>query len=379
MHAESHIDELAEISKKTNKPIIPDTKNHNFAKDGFTYRTVFFEDFDGAYYKITLSIGENNGVSTVYNVGKMKTEDIPDGNIVSTIGSKADMSSVSHSIPTTAENVNSEVEYLSSKTDQEYLSAVESGDMETAQRMVDEAAKRAGYTQNGYHGTGTDFNVFSEEHIGKRNVWGKGYYFGTNKSIADDYANLRTQKGGKYRIVSAKLKMENPFTPHKSKLDTAEGILDKWFSDMWKGSRQLGIGYINGKLENSPLDLLQFIAEHNKIEVADVLNYYGYDSVKDGSELAVFDANQIKSAEPITYDKDGNVIPLSQRFNPENEDIRYSFTDRDSAEALYDKIQRGEITKEQYLDEVSKTKQENPVTIAQMKKEEANKNHGSNE
>lgn len=39
-----------------------------------------------------------------------------------------------YSIPTTAENVNSEVEYSSSKTDQEYLSAVENGDIETAQR-----------------------------------------------------------------------------------------------------------------------------------------------------------------------------------------------------------------------------------------------------
>ncbi|MEE0969248.1 MAG: hypothetical protein U0M06_07770, partial [Clostridia bacterium] len=37
--------------------------------------------------------------------------------------------------------------------DTEYIKAVESGDMETAQRMVDEAAKEAGYTQKLYHGT----------------------------------------------------------------------------------------------------------------------------------------------------------------------------------------------------------------------------------
>ncbi len=110
LHAESHIDELAEISRRTNQPIAPDLKNHEFAKDGFSYRTVYFQDFDGSYYRITLSIGENNGVSTVYNVGKIKTEDIPNGNIVSAIGSKADMSSASFSIPESPQNVKQNVD-----------------------------------------------------------------------------------------------------------------------------------------------------------------------------------------------------------------------------------------------------------------------------
>jgi hypothetical protein len=36
------------------------------------------------------------------------------------------------------------------------------------------------------------------------------------------------------------------------------------------------------------------------------------------------DPSQIKSADPITRDDAGNVIPLSQRFNPESNDIRFS-------------------------------------------------------
>ena len=36
---------------------------------------------------------------------------------------------------------------------------------------------------------------------------------------------------------------------------------------------------------------------------------------------------QVKSADPITYDDNGNVIPLSERFNTENNDIRYSIED----------------------------------------------------
>lgn len=41
----------------------------------------------------------------------------------------------------------------SRELDTEYLSAVNRGDMETAQKMVDEAAKAAGYTVKAYHGT----------------------------------------------------------------------------------------------------------------------------------------------------------------------------------------------------------------------------------
>lgn len=81
LNAESHIDELSEISKPAGNNT--DTKNHSFAKDGFTYRDVYFKDFDNSYYKITLSIGNNNGVATVYNVGKIKTDKAPTGKITS--------------------------------------------------------------------------------------------------------------------------------------------------------------------------------------------------------------------------------------------------------------------------------------------------------
>lgn len=40
-------------------------------------------------------------------------------------------------------------------------------------------------------------------------------------------------------------------------------------------------------------------------------------------EWVFFNSNQIKSADPVTYDDDGNVIPLSERFNETNPDIRY--------------------------------------------------------
>lgn len=38
----------------------------------------------------------------------------------------------------------------------------------------------------------------------------------------------------------------------------------------------------------------------------------------------IFDPTSVKSADPVTYDDSGNVIPLSERFNPKKRDIRYS-------------------------------------------------------
>ena len=49
--------------------------------------------------------------------------------------------------------------------------------------------------------------------------------------------------------------------------------------------------------------------------------------LKDLSQIIVLYPENIKSADPVTYDDDGKVIPLSQRFNTKNKDIRYSKDD----------------------------------------------------
>ncbi len=90
LRVESHIDEIAETSRKisqTNRKT--DSKNHSFAKDGFTYRRTYFEDFDGQYYEITLSIGHSGSVATVYNVGKVKESVLPSAKTIAVVGSKA--------------------------------------------------------------------------------------------------------------------------------------------------------------------------------------------------------------------------------------------------------------------------------------------------
>ena len=59
---------------------------------------------------------------------------------------------------------------------------------------------------------------------------------------------------------------------------------------------------------------------HNVLDPA-VVNEYGDDYI-------FFNSDQVKSADPITYDEDGNVIPPSERFTS-NHDIRYSLDQGD--------------------------------------------------
>ena len=110
INAEIHINELSEISKRTNEDNVPDTKKHRFAKDGFSYRTAYFQDYDGKYYKITISVGHNGNVSTVYNVGKIKKDTLPNGNIKTVLsGSKANSVSSDITVPQRAQSVKNSI------------------------------------------------------------------------------------------------------------------------------------------------------------------------------------------------------------------------------------------------------------------------------
>ena len=52
----------------------------------------------------------------------------------------------------------------------------------------------------------------------------------------------------------------------------------------------------------------------------------------------VNEPNQIKQIDPVTYDDNGNVIPLSQRFNSENNDIRYSISETSNDADEYNRM-----------------------------------------
>ena len=213
---------------------------------------------------------------------------------------------------------------ISPAQDAEYMSAVESGDMDKAQEMVDQAAKDAGYdSPKVYHGTSKDFNEFSKETIGRVFKFDdEGFFFTNSIEQAKKYAShSKNQTGGSERLISAFLKLDNPFT-YK---DHAYAFMD----------HEDPIIGMDDQL------LISWADRYREDHIEDAKDY-GMDGLfyERGNEVlaAVFNPNQIKSADPVTKDSEGNVIPLSERFNENKDSISYSISPAQDAETLVDEF-----------------------------------------
>jgi len=93
-----------------------------------------------------------------------------------------------------------------------------------------------------------------------------------------------------------------------------------------------------------------------------------YDGGAKADDYIFFNENQVKSADPVTYDDNGEVIPLSERFNPEKQDIRYSREDAD------DTLRRQNIDLQQRLDaaladtKLTRSWRANPADVSRVAK-----------
>lgn len=209
---------------------------------------------------------------------------------------------------------NKRVKY--SLKDKEYLSAVNNADLKTAQRLVDEVAQKSGYTIKAYHGTlAENFTEFKKSFIGSRFSFDeKGFFFIDRKSIAEDYARSEFDSSKKGHVLETYLKVDKPLLVD-SQYAFKEG-LGKIFRD------------------NDAIDVWDNYSDF-LLEEADKKGADGI-IIDDGLSkmIVVFDSNQIKSSETVTYDDKGNVIPLSERFNNQQNDIRYSLKEDSEGKRL---------------------------------------------
>ena len=334
--------------------------------------------------------------------------------------------------------------------DADYRDAVESGDMETAQRMVDQAAKDAGYTIKAYHGTlKGGFNVFDKSYAQVGGNSGAGFYFSSNRmdSVenysdvegADNYfkaAHLadRIMEYGEWDgepvddydealAIAKKEITKNPQTyvvylkqgnKYTRNFRFSDDIMEKIMEDFDEGSvsrddfdegedgdyeyedalniarsdhayekiYEAVYGAIKDLEENYEIvsdfninDVVQSIAEdamdygtlrYNDIRdalrdievdvafdgseyesdaspefVRAIVENFGYDSIEDNevstkfnqlknmnaedtSHYIMFKPYDIKLASAATYNDNGELIPLSERFDKYNNDIRFS-------------------------------------------------------
>ena len=77
-NAAAHIDELAQVSVRGNRTVNDYGGRHgSMASGGWNYRTAYFEDFDGKYYEIKISVAQSADGSMLYNIGDMKERSAP--------------------------------------------------------------------------------------------------------------------------------------------------------------------------------------------------------------------------------------------------------------------------------------------------------------
>jgi hypothetical protein len=273
--------------------------------------------------------------------------------------------------------------FMPEKLDSDYMKAVESGDVEAQQRMVDERARRMGYTTGKvYHGTKQRFNEFES----KRDVTNL-IYFSFDKKFAEQYPR---GSGGhreptpevRQRIDEVRAEREEVFRPIANALDekypnggdTEEGLAAwvKYFDDQkeWEKSRLDGMTISQADMEMGIQVIPAYLATNRifdpktgwkefKTEILDALNersvndlmpqtikmiedgnyiiwerkniidsvFNKYDGLilnESGSKnIAVRDPSLIKRSDPITRDDSGNVIPPSKRFDVTSNDLRF--------------------------------------------------------
>lgn len=243
--------------------------------------------------------------------------------------------------------------------DAEYLAAVESGDMDTAQEMVDEAAKKAGYdSPKVYHGTASRFEVFETQFNG-------GHFFSSDIDVAHEYSEGETRKQKSTRVSKMEARQNlqtliekaggslspyqerprmivhviNDLEVSKEERERLYAELDRYEQEIpdYDGEEIIVSAYL--KLRNPymvdaskfsnwefvvPLAIGKAIREdHDGVIIQGVIDTATGNEIK-ADDYVVFDANQIKSADPVTYDEGGNVIPLSERFNEQDDRITYS-------------------------------------------------------
>lgn len=236
--------------------------------------------------------------------------------------------------------------------DTEYLDAVKKGDMEKAQKLVNEAAEAAGYsTDSSYQGTsafngsapwGNGYFLTKEE---RKEAWDNGEFEG--ESTLGDYINDDIDGGNLEELTNAaSYRAADPM--RKEAIDNVRNAIQKKSktitmyrsvpSDVKEGSFRNGDWVTPSRayaVDNAKLhgwgDDYNIIEQ--KVPVGDVwfdgndIAEWGYGLEKDyinDTDFAYKNTkNNRKLLDAVTYDDNGEVIPLSQRFDPSKKDIRF--------------------------------------------------------
>ncbi len=281
--------------------------------------TTFIQDKNKSIWQATLHIANTKSgekilydISTIIKVGR---------------SGKSDANPTTNSI---SENPQKSQEKVS-ETDSEYLNLAKNPEKNEAKlrEMVDEAAKESGYTFEGWHGTKSGgFTSFEKAKIRSGATlygnMGDGFYFTDNKAVANKYGDGNNT----YHVY---LKLNKPFIFTSIKDMDKIGILNEYAEKIGKEKLSGLESFVDANKRTG--SLISRVVGDGK-GFSEYLISQGYDSIvytsfnyennTSDKNYVVFEPEQIKSADLVTYDDNGNIIPLSERFNSYNPDIRFS-------------------------------------------------------
>jgi len=293
---------------------------------------------------------------------------------------------------------------ITPEQDTAYLAAVEAGDLETAQRMVDEAAKRAGYKQKLWHGTAATTDVVEavsssagdKEQQLSQELRDIGAKFGFAKDVAymlerqlEYFPDDANQQGITQEVATRTRSLEEALQKLRRKtrarpvrqlefdvfnfpsdgkelgvhlgnqkqaemfgdafpffVDLRKPLrlpdLGTWgYQSVMREARKAGVSISESEYESV------FNASDSNAALRELLISKGYDGVVykneaegTGDSFIVFAPRQAKLADPVTRDAQGNVIPLSQRFDQTKDSVLYSQQPDTGVGGTYSRLMR---------------------------------------